>query len=123
MTKHKEGDECLSVETILRSFPRIDPFVVRWNIPLFERDGRLDPKDLKEPGRGSEARYSVNQLIACLGRDCLKTVAFKDRVIEETGMSKTVFYELLAKGEKSELLHKSKTDGEWEVIQGRNGTH
>ena len=37
MTKHEAGDDCLSIETTLRSFPKIEPFVVRWSLPLFVR--------------------------------------------------------------------------------------
>jgi hypothetical protein len=68
MTKHVEED-CLSVEATLRSFPRIEPFVVRWVNPLFVRDKDLDPDDLKQPGNvkqkdgDSDGPYKVYKLI------------------------------------------------------------
>ena len=40
----------LSVEATLRSFPRIEPFVVRWDNPLFVREKDLNPDNLKQPG-------------------------------------------------------------------------
>lgn len=45
-TKHQEAD-CFTVEATLRNFPPLDPFVVRWEYPLFHRDSELDPTNLK----------------------------------------------------------------------------
>ena len=62
MTKHTEGDDYPAVETTLRSFPRIDPFVVHWKCPLFEREPNLDPADLKQPNKGRERVYCLEDL-------------------------------------------------------------
>ena len=49
-TSHREAD-CYTVEATLRNFPPLCPFVVRWDYPLFARDGSLNPAELKTPGR------------------------------------------------------------------------
>jgi hypothetical protein len=119
MTKHQEGDDYLSIEATLRSFPRIDPFVVQWNFPLFERRNHLDPADLKQPAKtgGSSAKYSVQDLIDCLGDKDLETAEFEALVIKKTEMSRSTFFNLRKAGEKQGKLHQSKVDGKWEVVQ------
>jgi AAA domain len=119
MTKHDAGDDCLTIEMTLRSFPRIEPFVVRWNLPLFERAPDLDPADLKQSSKpgGSTAKYSVDDLVKILGVKDLKTEAFKKLVQNETGMSHGKFYELLKVGQAQGRLHKSQTDDKWEVVR------
>jgi hypothetical protein len=119
MTKHAEGEDCLTVETTLRSFPRIDPFVVRWSFPLFERAIDLNPADLKQPAKlgGSVIRYSVDDLVKCLGSKDLKTAEFQKLVRTETGMSNGKFYDLLKAGQDKGTLHKSEVDGKWEVVR------
>jgi len=49
MTQHENYD-CLTVEASLRSLPRIRPFVVQWDYPLFIRQDELDPDKLKKKG-------------------------------------------------------------------------
>jgi hypothetical protein len=41
-TPHQEAD-AMSVEMALRNFAPVDPFVVRWEHPLWQRDAELDP--------------------------------------------------------------------------------
>ena len=42
LTAHEQED-CYTLEASLRNFPQLDPFVVRWEFPLFVRDDSLDP--------------------------------------------------------------------------------
>ena len=49
LTKHAQ-DNCFSVESTLRNFPQVEPFVVRWQFPLMRLDSSLDAADLKQPG-------------------------------------------------------------------------
>lgn len=50
LTKHAvEG--CYTVEATLRNFPPLEPFVVHWAFPLFERTLDEDPKNLAAPGK------------------------------------------------------------------------
>ena len=116
MTKHKE-EECLTVEPTLRSFPRIEPFVVRWRLPLFERDKKLDPADLKQPARiGREATYSVEDLADCLNGDDLSTEEFEKRFCTETGASASTFHRLRRAATEAGLIHKCLIDQKWEKV-------
>lgn len=46
-TKHEE-EGCFVVDCTLRNLPPVEPFVVRWQYPLMQRDGDLDPDRLKQ---------------------------------------------------------------------------
>jgi hypothetical protein len=48
LTAHKETD-CYTADVVLRSFRPLDPFVVRFEFPLFLPAADLDPQDLKAP--------------------------------------------------------------------------
>ena len=63
-TAHEEAD-CFTVETTLRNLPPSEPFVVRWEYPLFVRDDLLDPLNLKTVGRPS--KYTVDDAFGQLG--------------------------------------------------------
>ena len=115
MTKHKT-DECLSVEATLRSFPKIDPFVVRWKCPLFERAPELNPADLKEPNRGRNSTYSIDDLMECLDDQNLSTSEFETSFIEAFGGSHATFNRILKAARQSGVLHKSKIDNKWEKV-------
>jgi hypothetical protein len=117
MTKHKE-EECLTIEPTLRSFSRIDPFVVRWTLPLFVRDAKLDPSDLKQPPKGGrESKYSVQDLINCLNGDDLSTEEFEKRFVAETGGSPSTFHRLRIKAEEAGVIHRSGIDQKWEKVK------
>jgi hypothetical protein len=115
MTKHKVTD-CLTVELTLRSFPRIEPFVVRWSNPLFVRDTKLDPEDLKQPAHGRASTFSIEDLLECLDGQCLKTSEFQKLVQAETGATASTFYRILKEGAKAGVLHKEKIDQKWQKI-------
>lgn len=55
MTAHEESD-AFTIEATLRNFPPTDPFVVRWEFPLFVRDNSLDPAALKLPKKAGFAQ-------------------------------------------------------------------
>lgn len=116
MTPHKEGDGYLVVEHTLRSFPRIDPFVVRWNLPLFERESQLNPDDLKQPG-GRGVSFVVDDLVKCLGDQDLTTKELLRMFTEEVGGSKGTFYALLKEAAKTDRIFKSKIDQKWERVK------
>jgi hypothetical protein len=120
MTKHKEGDDYLTVEHTLRSFPRIDPFVVEWKVPLFERRADLDPGDLKQTGNGNctgrEKSFTVDDLVSCLGKKELTTNEFLDVFVERKKSSPATFHRLLAIAKKDGLIHKCAVDQKWEKV-------
>ena len=48
LTQHAEAD-AFTVQPILRNFPPVDAFALRWEHPLMHRADDLDPDDLKRP--------------------------------------------------------------------------
>jgi RecA-family ATPase len=73
-TTHQEAD-CYTVEATLRNFPPMDPFVVRWEYPLFARDGTLDPAELKKmPGRNKADKAADQERLDGERRERLLTV-------------------------------------------------
>jgi hypothetical protein len=61
-TAHDEGDGFYSVDAVLRNFPPMDPFVVNWSFPLFDRRNDLDPAALKKPG-GRPGSHSAESIL------------------------------------------------------------
>src|ERR1041384_6542998 len=60
-TKHEE-EGAFAVEMVLRNLPPIEPFVVRWDWPLFEREEGLDPSRLKQAG-GRPPKHTADDLL------------------------------------------------------------
>lgn len=55
MTPHEE-ENAYVVDFTLRALPQIQPFVVRWIGPIFERDGRADATRIKTPSNNRKQR-------------------------------------------------------------------
>ena len=108
LTKH-ESDGAYTVECTLRKFPPIEPFCVRWEYPLFVQDRSLDPGKLKQVTMGRKARWTVEQLVECLGNKDLKSSDFQKLVYAEIGMPRATFFELLPKAKDQGLLHRCVT--------------
>lgn len=115
MTKH-ENQNCYTVEAILRNHPPINNFVLEWHYPLFVPRRDLNPNDLKKP-RGRDPKFTVDHLVKCLGNRVLSTADFKKRAMNQIGMSRTVFYELLHKTQAQGLIHQNIDDETWEIIK------
>ena len=115
MTKH-ENENCYTVESILRNHQPIDDFVLEWHYPIFVPRGDLDPQDLKKP-RSREPKYTVDQLVDVLGHLTLKTNAFEKRCRQEIGLTASTFFVLLKKAAKANLISKSSTTEEWEIVR------
>jgi len=98
LTKH-EQDNAFVVESTLRDFKQMEPFVVKWEYPLLVRDTCLNPTKLKTP-LSKKPSYSVDDLFKWVVQEDITTKELKARVTEETGVSKTIFYELLAELKK-----------------------
>ena len=116
MTRHTEPD-AFAIEMTLRCLPPVDPFVVRWNYPLFELAPDLDPAELRQAPGKNKSQYFVNDLVKQLGNDDLTAKEFQKRCMDETGMSRAVFYRLLEKAAAKKLIAKSAVDGKWEVVK------
>jgi AAA domain len=116
-TKHAEED-AFTVESILRNFPPVDPFVVRWNFPLLSTDESLNPEDLKKPG-GRPATYYGSDAIELLTENSLTTTEWCQNCHNELGMSERSFYRLIKELEKDGKVLKSKANGKWTPINSK----
>lgn len=67
-TKH-EAEDAFAVEPILRNFPPVEPFVVRWQFPLMQRDADLDPAALKQRAGRKKVHDPVKLLAAIANND------------------------------------------------------
>lgn len=73
-TKHDEPD-AFTVDPILRNFAPIEPFVVRWNFPLFESATELDPSKLKQVAGKKKEHDPLKLLAAIASNDELNPVS------------------------------------------------
>lgn len=98
LTAHKEPD-CYTLESTCRSFAQPDQVVVRWKYPLWTVADELDPAELKRP-MGRPAKFSTDDLLDLLPADGLSHGEWLEKAVEETGIGKTRFSELvrIAKG-------------------------
>ena len=44
--RHHKEKGCVVMESVVRSFPSVEPLCLRWNWPLWNRDDNLNPEDL-----------------------------------------------------------------------------
>ena len=65
LTAHAENEQCYTLDATLRNFPPMEPFVVEWRFPLFERRNDLDPARLKKPA-GRPPKYTADGLLTVL---------------------------------------------------------
>lgn len=99
MTPHEE-DNAFTVETTLRNFKPIEPFVVRWDYPLMRRDGELDPKKLKQ-ALGRAKQYDPEDILTVLPAEGLSVTDWQ----EESGIKGGTFHRL-----RRELLSQGKIE-------------
>ena len=104
-TKHEE-EGAFAVEMVLRNLPPVEPFVVRWDWPLFQREDDLDPSKLKQAA-GRPARHRPEDLLECLGSGRLRTGDWKKAASEERGVSASCFFVPLKRLEESGKVAKS----------------
>ena len=98
LTAHEETD-AYTLEATCRSFAKPDPVVVRWKYPLWTVADELDPERLKRQ-MGRPAKFSTDDLLDLLPADGLSHGEWLEKAVEETGIGKTRFSELvrIAKG-------------------------
>jgi RecA-family ATPase len=102
-TAHREPD-AFTINVSQRSFAFIDPFVVRWQFPVFVRDDSLDPDNLA-PGRFGRQKDSCRQeLIMAALRGAEDSGGLSaPRLCAATGIPKRSFFRyvkgLIDKGE------------------------
>jgi hypothetical protein len=114
MTAHEEED-AFTVEATLRNFRPLDPFVVKWDWPLFQRSVDLDPENLKRPRSATgqlEPKHSDKLLLDELSIiDGSRPSSLVRKMSEFHGMSRATFYRLARKLKDSGEL--TERDGLW----------
>lgn len=121
MTRHEEED-AFTIEPTLRCLAPVEPFVIRWEHPLFKLAPALNPQEIRKPASADKTKFFPIDLAMQLGNDDLTTTELKKRCMEERGMSKSTFYSLLEKAEKKGLIHKDKVIGDrWVRVKRQAG--
>jgi hypothetical protein len=95
-TRHEEED-CYAVETTCRSFQRPEPFVVRWEYPLWRVVADLDPAALKQqPNQnGRVPKFTAAQIAGVLSEGGMKFADLQKKAEQELGIKSSRFAELL----------------------------
>lgn len=92
-TKHEE-EGCFVVEPILRNLPPIEPFVVRWNHPLMERDDDLNPENLKQAGGpGRKKEHDPLKLLSYIRENTKDNPISTSKWAERAGVHRTTLAE------------------------------
>ena len=103
-----------AVETILRNFPPMDPFAVRFDFPLMIRANELNPSDLKQPGRKKE--YDDKELVDLLREAPLTCQEWQEAAKRELGMSQPTFHRARRRLMEAARVIKSKASGKWTMV-------
>jgi len=112
-TKH-EADEAFTVQPILRDFPPVQPFAVRWQFPLMRLADDLDPAKLKKAG-GRKPEHSPADLLELLPTGGLENKAWQESA-EENGISKRTFFRLRKALANDRKIHLSTVTNQWQPI-------
>jgi RecA-family ATPase len=112
-TKHEEAD-AFTVETSVRDFPPVPPFVVRWKFPLMFPDESLDPAKLKQP-KGRKSDHSPDDLLSTLQGKNLSTSDWRKTAEIDAGIKERSFYRLKRLLSESNLISQSHLTGSWFV--------
>jgi len=86
-------DGCYTIDATLRSFPRVEPFAIRWEFPRMVRDETLDPSDLKQATTGRPAKYTLKDVLCHVGSDAVTAKEWM-RLCTEDGVPTRTFYRL-----------------------------
>jgi len=111
-TRH-ETDDCFSVETILRSHPPIEPFVVRWTYPLFVAESTLDPAKLKQAGRPQQ--YQAQDLLDLI-EEPMSASEIVRTAANERGIPRRTVFELLDQLKTTKKLRQPERHGKYERV-------
>lgn len=116
-TKHEE-DDAFAVEPILRNFPSIPPFAVRWDFPLMLPDVELDPTKLKAaPGRKQSVQPDV--ILPLLPPEGLTRKNWLDLALEK-GVSERTFDRLKNQLKNDGKILLSAVSGKYTPISLKN---
>jgi hypothetical protein len=91
-TKH-EVEDAFTVESTLRDFKKLEPFVVKWQHPLIVKDSLLNPKKLKT-GISKGPIYTVDDLLKVVAVEMKTKEELRMAVVDATQMGSTTFKKL-----------------------------
>ena len=109
-TKHEEAD-CYTVEMTLRNHPPVEPFVVRWEYPLFIPDSLLDPSKLRKNKGAAEEQFHADKVAALLTKP-LFVSDWEKKAEKELGMSRRTFFRKFGELRKNNAIVELK-NGKW----------
>lgn len=104
MTRHEENNAYV-VDADLRSFPRLEPFTVRWEFPVMKLAEELDPTRLRQKA-GRKPLHTPEHLLECLAKDGMTAGEWAAAAKAQHFMSQSTFYELRDKAEGTGLVEK-----------------
>jgi hypothetical protein len=117
-TKHEDfvkgKNECYSVEPELRVYQPKEPFVVKWEFPLFITDSTLDPTKLKTVGHKADDNTSADEVLGLLTRP-MRTGPWQKLAYEERNVSRATFYRRKGELEKAGKIVEGK-DHKWKQV-------
>jgi len=103
LSEHQEEDAYIC-ETILRAFPALPPFGLRWDFPQLKPCADLDIEGIRQPGRNKA--FSEKQLLDLLPSGGLKFGDWLEKAKDEHAIGKTTFYKLLKLLQDRDLVFK-----------------
>lgn len=113
LTKH-EVEGALTVECTLRNHPPVEPFVLRWNAPLMERDETLDPARLKKT-KGRAKAYAPSDLLKVLPGAGLTTMEWAKAAEAEFGIARRTFHNLKRQLQEDGFVIKEQVTENWKA--------
>jgi len=103
LSEHQEEDAYIC-ETILRAFPALPPFGLRWDFPQLKPCADLDIEGIRQPGRNKA--FSEKQLLDLLPSGGLTFGDWLEKAKDEHAIGKTTFYKLLKLLQDRDLVFK-----------------
>ena len=107
-TRHEQED-CYAVETTCRSFAKPEPFVVRWEYPLWQVAADLDPLALKQhPSHGGRpATFTAAQIVEILPNEGMRFADWQRAAEKSPGVKQSRFAELVKQAKAGRLVEQN----------------
>lgn len=112
---HHESHNCFTVEATLRNLPPINPFVVEWTHPYFQRKPDLDPADLKKRA-GPPRCASIETVRDLLKKTDLSSKNWQITAYDELGISRASFFRIKDELSQKGLILLSRVTGLWTPV-------
>lgn len=120
LTAHEENDAFV-VEPVLRNFPPMKAFTVRWEHPLMHRADDLDPSELKQPNRArgmSRPTPTLEEFMAIFPTELKKT-----SLLTAADVSAAFVKNKWDKGSAVKLREAAIDAGLLRIVRGRHNRH